>query len=134
MTDSAKRGRDNVGAYFQAARKRVMVSNAQYSTRALKVVDKVASRDEQRCLNVSIAEVALERPSAKDFNGQVAIRYIAKAVANTANHGALSSSSKELPKLLSIEGASKAVRTKARALQSTGRKVRGKQNKAKPAT
>ena len=132
---SAKRGREELGAYFGAARKRVMASNAQYSARALQVVDKVASRDEKRCLNESIAEVALERPSAKDFSRKVALHYNARALANTANHGALSSSSKDLPNLLSIEGASRALLSKARALQSTGRKVRGKQkNKSKPAT
>ena len=72
-TDSATRGREELGACFGAARKRVMVSNAQYSARALQVVDKVAYRDEQRCLNLSIAEVALERPSAKDFSRKIAL-------------------------------------------------------------
>ena len=98
-----------------------MISNAQYVLikSSLQVVDKVTTRDEQRCLNVSIAEVALEGTAAKDLGREVALRYNAKTLENTANQGPLSSSSKELSRLLSVDGASKALLAKARALQNT---------------
>ena len=112
------------------------LSNDQYAAKSFKVVNALSTKAQKKCLDISIAEVALENPKAKEFSRAVAVRFNEKTLANTENTGPLASSKKDLPKLLSIEGVSKSLLVKARALSSTksSKTKRGKQaNQMKPA-
>ena len=132
----SKRRRESAGSYIGFRNKRVTVSNDQYAAKSFKVVNALSTKAQKKCLDISIAEVALENPKAKEFSRAVAVRFNEKTLANTENTGPLASSKKDLPKLLSIEGVSKSLLVKARALSSTksSKTKRGKQaNQMKPA-
>ena len=72
--EASKRWRESAGSYIGFRNKRVTVSNDQYAAKSFKVVNALSTKAQKKCLDISIAEVALENPKAKEFSRAVAVR------------------------------------------------------------